>query len=490
MGISQPLGRIRDLERLSGRLGSGSANARDLVALADSLLALPAIMELTSSSSSPLLGRYQELPAEASCQAEEIKNILVEHPPIALTEGGLVRPGFEPALDELRGLLSDNREWLEEFERGEKERTGIRSLKLGYNKNFGFFIEVTNANRNLIPADYQRKQTLVNAERYITPGLKMREQAILSAEDRAGKMEYSIFSSLRDRLLPLVPLFQQLADWVAELDVLVSLAEVAVRNHYIRPEVTEEESLEIVGGRHPVLEQILPPGAFVPNDLSMDPENSQLIILTGPNMAGKSTYMRQAALIVLLAQMGSFVPARSAKIGLVDRIFTRVGAVDDLATGQSTFMVEMNETAAILNQATKRSLILLDEIGRGTSTFDGISIAWSICEHLSEKIKARTVFATHYHELTNLRHPAVKNARVLVEETGEEVVFLRRVVPGTANRSYGIEVARLAGLPHSVVHRARAVLKEIEKRNQLSAALKSSVAAEADLEQLPLFFQG
>lgn len=489
LSLKQPLSQVRDLERLAGRIGNGNAHARDLVALADSLLALPPLAVSLQHTNSPLLALHRSLPPEVLEAATEVKNTLIDAPPLALTEGGLVRAGFDPELDELRRLLTDSQTWLADFERDEKERTGIRTLKVGYNRNFGYFIEVTHANRSLIPEDYQRKQTLVNAERYVTPTLKAREQAILGAQEKIGKLEYGIFAALRDRLQPLVPLFQALADWVADLDVLLSLAETAIQHNYVRPRVHEGIGVRIQGGRHPVLEQILPPGTFVPNDLLLEGETT-LLILTGPNMAGKSTFMRQAALILILAQIGSWVPAKMAEIGIVDRIFTRVGAVDDLATGQSTFMVEMNETSLILHHATPRSFILLDEIGRGTSTFDGISIAWSVCEHLVSQVCARTIFATHYHELTNLNHPAAKNVKVLVEETGEEVVFIRRVVPGTADRSYGIEVARLAGLPPAVVGRARNILKEIEKRNKLSTALRNSQNSqlgEADISQLPLF---
>lgn len=491
MRLGELLGSIRDLERLTSRVAANTANARDLIAMRDSLEALPGLVEAVEGCRAPALRELSAAPAEIAELAERIRRTLIDHPPLSLTEGGLVRDGFSTELDETRSLLGDSKDWLAAFEAQEKERSGIRSLKVGYSKTFGYFLEITHANRDLVPADYQRKQTLVNAERYITPVLKEREGAILTAQERIGSMEYEIFGALRAAFQPWIAELQAIAGHVAALDVFVSFAEVAVRQHFVCPEVDDSTVLEIDGGRHPVIEQLLPPGTFVPNDTRLDTRTSQLIILTGPNMAGKSTYMRQIALIVLMAQIGSFVPARRAHVGLVDRIFTRVGAVDDLATGQSTFMVEMNETANILNNASPRALILLDEIGRGTSTFDGISIAWSVSEYLATHVSARTLFATHYHELTALAasQPCVRNYKVLVEETDEEVIFLRRVVPGGADRSYGIEVARLAGLPTQVIDRARQVLSEIERRNRLSLSLRQASLDEGgtEISQLPLF---
>ncbi|MNK55411.1 DNA mismatch repair protein MutS [compost metagenome] len=492
MALSQRLGSVKDLERLASRVGAGTANARDLNALKDSVEALPAIAETLAGCRSELLTAIGGMPLELLELAAEIRRTLSDAPPISLTEGGIIRDGVSAELDELRSLLGDSKEWLTRFELQERERSGIRSLKVGYNKAFGYFIEVTHANRSLVPEDYHRKQTLTNAERYITPELKDREQRILTAQDRIGRLEYDLFTALREAVLPWVPTLQELASQVSAVDVLASFAEVAIRHGFIRPEVDDTLGLSITEGRHPVVERLLPPGTFVPNDTQMDADDAQLVILTGPNMAGKSTFMRQIALIVLLAQVGSFVPARSARIGVVDRIFTRVGAVDDLATGQSTFMVEMNETANILNNATRRSLILLDEIGRGTSTFDGISIAWSVSEHLASQVRARTLFATHYHELTSLAmsQPAVRTYKVLVEEKGGQVHFLRRVVPGGADRSYGIEVARLAGLPPQVIDRARQVLSEIERRNRISLSLRNAALTEGGdpaVSQLPLF---
>lgn len=491
MRVSQQLGSIRDLERLTNRVAANTANARDLIALRDSLEALPALCELLGGCQSNFLAALGAVPAEIVALAAQIRETLVDHPPISVTEGGMIQEGFNADLDETRALLGDSKDWLSAFEAKEKERTGIKSLKVGYSKTFGYFIEVTHANRDLVPSDYHRKQTLVNAERYITPALKEREGAILNAQERIGQLEYDLFSALRSGAAPFVPLLQQFAGHIAAIDVIQSFADVANRQRYACPIVDDSTTLEISEGRHPVIEQLLPPGSFVPNDSKVDTSQNQLIILTGPNMAGKSTYMRQIALIVLMAQIGSFVPARTARIGWVDRIFTRVGAVDDLATGQSTFMVEMNETANILNNASSRALILLDEIGRGTSTFDGISIAWAVSEHLATQVCARSLFATHYHELTALAtsQPSVRNYRVVVEETPDEVIFLRRVVPGGADRSYGIEVARLAGLPGPVIDRARQVLGEIERRNRLSLSLRQAALDEGSTEisQLPLF---
>ena len=422
--------------------------------------------------------------------AGRVRDTLVDAPPMGVSDGGLIRAGVSAEVDRLRELLGDNQAWLASFEAGEKARTGIKSLKVGFTKAFGYYIEVTHANKALVPAEYHRKQTLVNCERFITPELKERETAILSGEDRLHTLEYELFVALRQEAAALVPAIQAVGGQLAALDALVALAELAVARHYVRPTIADDTRLEVHGGRHPVIEALLPPGSFVPNDARMDTEDDQLVILTGPNMSGKSSFMRQLALIVVLAQVGSFVPAEAAHVGLVDRIFTRIGAVDDLATGQSTFMVEMNETANILNHASERSFILLDEIGRGTSTLDGLSIAWAVAEHLAQHVHARTIFATHYHELTglSLAQPGVKNYRVLVEETEDDVVFLRRVVPGGADRSYGIEVARLAGLPPRVVARAKQVLNALEKNNKLAASLRKTLTSEEVTgTQLPLF---
>ena len=489
-GLGERLSGVRDIERLAGRVAAGTANGRDLVALRDSLLMLPHLAVLVAGRRPTLLAALHPAPGELVALAGDILDTLVEAPPASVTEGGLIREGWSREVDDLRALLGDNQAWLAEFEAGEKARTGIKSLKVGFTKAFGYYIEITHANRHLVPAEYHRKQTLVNCERFITPELKERETAILQGEDRLWALEYELFVRLREQAARLVPALQAMGGRLAALDALVALAEVAVERGYVRPTIADDTRLAISEGRHPVVEALLPAGSFVPNDALLDTEAEQLVVLTGPNMSGKSTFMRQLGHIALLAQMGSFVPAAAAHIGLVDRIFTRIGAVDDLATGQSTFMVEMNETANILNHATERSFIVLDEIGRGTSTLDGLSIAWAVAEHLAQEVRARTIFATHYHELTGLalHHPGVRNYRVLVEETEDEVIFLHRVVPGGADRSYGIEVARLAGLPPKVITRAKQVLAALEKNNKLAASLKKTLASEEVAgSQLPLF---
>ncbi len=481
---------VRDIERLAGRVAAGTANGRDLVALCDSLLMLPHVAALVAGRRPALLAALHPAPGELVALAGDILDTLVEAPPIAVTEGGLIREGWSQEVDALRALLGDNHDWLAEFEAAEKARTGVKSLKVGFTRAFGYYIEVTHANRHLVPAEYHRKQTLVNCERFITPELKERETAILQGEDRLHALEYELFVQLREKAAMLVPELQAAGGRLAELDALVALAEVAVARGYVRPSIADDTRLAINEGRHPVVEAMLPTGAFVPNDALLDTDADQLIVLTGPNMSGKSTWMRQLGHIIILAQMGSFVPAQSAHVGLVDRIFTRIGAVDDLATGQSTFMVEMNETANILHHATERSFIVLDEIGRGTSTLDGLSIAWAVAEHLAQDVRARTIFATHYHEMTGLalHHAGVRNYRVLVEETEDEVIFMHRVVPGGADRSYGIEVARLAGLPPKVVARAKQVLNALEKNNKLAASLRKTLASEEiGGSQLPLF---
>ncbi|MBU6428215.1 MAG: DNA mismatch repair protein MutS [Cyanobacteria bacterium REEB65] len=488
--LADALAEVRDLERLSTRIAAGTANGRDLLSLRDTLAALPKLSHALKGLGPVLLAPLAGTHPEFETLAGQISRTLVDSPPATITEGSLIRDGIEPELDRLRQMTTQTEGWLAALELSERERTGIRSLKIGYSKTFGYFIEVTHANREAVPADYQRKQTLVNAERYITPDLKEREGELLTARERMHNLEYDLFVALRAEAGGLVPALLETAGHVAALDVLLAFAELAVKHHYVRPTVDASTELEILAGRHPVVERLLPAGAYVPNDTYLDTEGSRLLIITGPNMSGKSTWMRQNALIVLLAQIGSFVPAQAARVGIVDRIFTRVGAVDDLATGQSTFMVEMNETATILHQAGPRSLILLDEIGRGTSTFDGISIAWSVAEFLASAIGGRALFATHYHELTNLAksQSGVRTCQVLVEEHEEGIAFLRRVVPGGANRSYGIEVARLAGLPAGVVQRARQILAEIERRNRLSLSLRQAAQGESEAAaQLPLF---
>ncbi len=465
---------IRDLERTSGRLSQGSGNGRDLQALASSLEIVPAIKSLLSNGgdgimpippSAPLLQVIVQQMRDLSEIAAEIQRAIVDEPPMQIKEGGVFRVGFNAALDELRSASSQGREWIADLQNREIERTGIKSLKIKYNAVFGYFIEITKANIGAVPTDYHRKQTTVNGERYITDELKRMEDKILGAEERSKALEYDEFINLRSRVLQHLEAIQETADAVAVLDVLCSLSETARLYNYQRPQLNDTRNLFIREGRHPVLDQTLTGGErFVPNDVTLEPQQNRVLLITGPNMAGKSTYLRQVALLTLLAQIGSYVPAASAEIGVVDRIFTRIGASDDIARGQSTFMVEMNETALILNNATERSLVILDEIGRGTSTFDGLSIAWSVAEHLHDQIGARTLFATHYHEMTVLSQSrsAVQNYSVAVKEWNQQIIFLRKIIPGSAEKSYGIQVARLAGLPESVIARAKEVLADLE----------------------------
>ncbi len=459
---------VADLERLTGRIGHGSASARDLVALSGSLRRLPAVRaSLTTAAAQGL----RDLAASIDSQTEVVALIeaaIVDHPPIAVQEGGVIRDGYNGELDALRRAAREGKDWIARLETDERARTGIKSLRIGFNKVFGYYIEVSRANLHLTPADYIRKQTLTGAERFITEAMKERESAILGAEERTAEMEYALFAETRDRVAAHADPLLRTARAVADLDALLSLGEVAAASQYVRPEIAEDPQLEIIAGRHPVVERTLAAERFVPNDLRMAFHERALLIVTGPNMAGKSTYLRQAALITLMAHVGSFVPAASARVGLADRIFTRVGATDDIATGRSTFLVEMQEVANILHHATRRSLVILDEVGRGTSTYDGMSIAWAVVEHLHDHVGCRTLFATHYHELTELAVllPRVHNVNVLVTEEGDHVVFLRKVVDGGADRSYGIHVAHLAGLPPGVVDHARRILARLEAASQ------------------------
>ncbi len=468
---------VRDMERLTSRLAQGAGNARDLLALGCSLAQLPDVsadlhaLELRQPLFTPLrgaLGDFAELTAL-------LASAIVDEPPVTIKDGGMIRDGYDALLDELRRASSEGKDWLAAMEARERAATGIDSLKIKYNNVFGYFIEVTKANYAKVPPHYTRKQTLANAERFVTDELKKMEGTILGADERSRQLEYEIFAKLRAEVAGFIDAIQQSSEALAEVDVLLSLAETAQRHRYCRPELDMGRGLHIVNGRHPVIEQVQAETSFVPNDTEMDEEMNRVLILTGPNMAGKSTYIRQVALITLMAQMGSYVPADSARIGLVDRIFCRVGASDDIARGQSTFMVEMSETALILNNATERSLVILDEIGRGTATFDGLSIAWAVAEHLHDVIGARTMFATHYHEMVDLvhTHPAVSNWHVEVREWRDEIVFLRKVLPGPADKSYGIQVARLAGLPAPIFDRARQILSHLE----LSASARESRAA-------------
>ncbi|MFH1476468.1 MAG: DNA mismatch repair protein MutS [Verrucomicrobiota bacterium] len=458
------LEQVRDMERIMARLGAGAGNARDIRALTQSLAILPTARALVADSPVRSLAALAHTILPQPELVALVERTIVEEPPISIREGGLIRRGYHTELDELRDAATQGRNWLAEYQAKEQQRTLIRTLKVRHNKIFGYYIEVSKGQAANVPADYTRKQTLVNAERFITPELKTYETKIFGAQDRAMALEYDLFLEVRDTIVRSTESIQASAEALAQLDILAALADRALTLHYTRPVMTGNAGLIIKDGRHPVVEQM--PGAdrFVPNDTLLDGDANRVIIITGPNMAGKSTYIRQVALIVIMAQIGSFVPALSAEIGVVDRVFTRVGASDDLARGRSTFMVEMQETANILNNATQKSLIVLDEIGRGTSTFDGISIAWAVAEHLHGAVKAKTLFATHFHELTDLAMtmPGVKNYNVLVREQADGVVFIRKIVPGGTDKSYGIQVARLAGLPQEVVDRAREILLNLE----------------------------
>jgi DNA mismatch repair protein MutS len=467
--VRQSLSEVRDLERLVARVSLGRGNARDLFAIASSLTHVPtlrdALLPLVRDDSclGAIARELRPLPELVT----RITSTLMDDPPAGLADGGLIRAGFAPALDELRGMAADGRAWVARYQAEQVERTGIRTLKVRHNKVFGYYIEVTSSQLGSVPEDYQRKQTIVNGERFVTPELKRYEEQILGAHDRAVAMELELFTALRDEVVAETVAIQRIADAMADLDVFTALADRALALGYVRPDVTADDTLDIREGRHPIVEQLPDAERFVANDTLLDGGENQILVITGPNMAGKSTYIRQVAMIVVMAQMGSFVPARSARIGWVDRVFTRVGASDDLARGRSTFMVEMQETANILNNATARSLVVLDEIGRGTSTFDGISIAWAVAEHLhnTTRVKARTLFATHYHELTDLAltMSGVKNYCVLVREQRGGIAFLRRIVPGAADKSYGIAVAQLAGMPGEVVDRAKEILANLEE---------------------------
>ncbi|MGG6296510.1 DNA mismatch repair protein MutS [Leptolyngbya sp. AN02str] len=502
--LQQLLKQIYDLERLTGRAGSGTANARDLVALADSLTRLPDLARLVAQAKSPFLTALQTVPPDLEQLGYRLKAHLVEHPPLYLTEGNIIRDGIHPQLDSLRQQLDADQQWIAQLESRERDRTGISTLKVGYTKAFGYYISISRSKSTTLPEGYTRKQTLTNEERYITFDLKEKENAILTAREAINKLEYEVFSTLRDEVSSFAEPIRTVAGAIASVDVLCSMAEVAVYQNYGCPTITESRQIEIVDGRHPVVEQSLPAGFFVPNGAALGSADAlatgkaideatdgatdevvegmegdrspDLIILTGPNASGKSCYLRQIGLIQLMAQVGSFVPARSATLGVCDRIFTRVGAVDDLATGQSTFMVEMNETANILNHATARSLVLLDEIGRGTATFDGLSIAWAVAEHLATEVQSRTIFATHYHELNELASilPNIANYQVVVKEMPDQIIFLHQVRPGGADKSYGIEAGRLAGLPPSVIDRAKQVMSQIEQHSRIAVGLRNS----------------
>ncbi len=471
--LRELLKEVKDLERLLGKITAKTGNARDVKALGLSLNQVPGLRAALAGMSATLVRGLYEGMDELTDVAGWIESAIVDQPPLAIMEGGLFKDGHDEKLDHLRGLVRGGRDWIATLQKDERERTGITNLKVGYNKVFGYYIEVSKAHTHLAPEDYQRKQTLVNAERYITPTLKEREEEIVTAQERMQTLEYDLFVKLRDRISQEARRIQDTADYVATLDVLAALADVAVAKNFCHPAIGEGGEIRIRDGRHPVVEDLMPRGDFVPNDTALLPEGACMQIVTGPNMAGKSTYLRQVALITLMAQTGSFVPAAEASIGVVDRIFTRVGASDNLVRGESTFMVEMIETANILNCATEKSLLVLDEIGRGTSTFDGISIAWSVAEQIHDRIRAKTLFATHYHELTDLGNKLehAKNVNVAVREWGDKVVFLYRIVDGGADHSYGIQVAKLAGLPPEVLNRAREILESLEAGDTASVGL-------------------
>ncbi len=483
--VRETLGNIRDIERTTARLSQQSGNARDMVALRISLELLPELKGHLQALAGAVLGEDENLLLNRVASGipkfpelvQLLKSALVEEPPALLKEGGMFREGYDEALDELRSASISGKDWIAALQQREIQRTGIKSLKVRFNSVFGYFIEVSNSNLGAVPADYTRKQTTVNGERFITPELKEVESKILGADESSKALEYELFLRLRERLLDYLPQLQEAARMISVADVIASLAETARLFGYSRPEVTDALTIHIRDGRHPVLDQNVTEEKFVPNDCLLDGEENRLLLITGPNMAGKSTFIRQVALIVLMAQIGSFVPAASAEIGLVDRIFTRVGASDDLSKGQSTFMVEMNETANIVNNATERSLVILDEIGRGTSTFDGLSIAWSVAEYLHDMLRSRTLFATHYHEMTELAVicKGVQNYNVAVREWNDQIIFLRKIQTGAADKSYGIQVARLAGLPEDVIERAREILTNLEA-SELNAQGKPRLA--------------
>lgn len=470
--LTDNLKKVYDIERLAGKISYGSANGRDLISLKNSAGQLPEIKKILSDTKSDLLRELFENLDVLEDIYELIDKTIVDEPPISVKEGGLIKLGFDEEVDKLKTATTDGKNWIIGLEAEEREKTGIKNLKVGFNKVFGYYIEVSKSNVSLVPDRYIRKQTLTNGERYITEELKNLENQILGAEEKVVNLEYNIFVEVRDKIEAQVERLQKSAEIVAMLDALCSFSTVAEDQNYVRPEVDNSGVIDIKEGRHPVIEKILPSGSFVQNDTYLDKEENRLSIITGPNMAGKSTYMRQVALITLMAQCGSFVPASSARIGVVDKIFTRVGASDDLSMGQSTFMVEMMEVAQILKEATANSLVILDEIGRGTSTYDGLSIAWAVAEYISdnEKCGAKTLFATHYHELTDLENKleGVKNYSIAVREKGEDIIFLRKIVKGGTDESYGVHVAKLAGVPQAVTKRANEILRTIERKNVLN----------------------
>ncbi len=491
--VIELLEKMYDIQRLSTRISNSSASPRDFLSLKESFFALPELLECTNNLENNPLQKINDYIEEIKDFTNLIDRTLLENPPMVIKEGGIIKSGVNGELDYFRDLLTGGENWLKEFEESEREKTGIKNLRVNYNKVFGYFIEVTNANLSMVPSEYIRKQTLTNGERFITEELKKHEDDVLSAKFKSTELEYKLFCDFREYSKEFVTKIREIAECIATTDVLSSLAEVAVENNYCKPEIDESDDFIVKNGRHPVLEKILPLGEYVANDLDLKSNTmdaTQFMILTGPNMAGKSTYMRQNALIALLAQIGSWVPADYVKLGVVDKIFTRVGASDDLTLGQSTFMVEMIETSFILNSATDKSFILLDEIGRGTSTYDGVAIAWSVAEFITNKIKARTIFATHYHELNVMTktYPQIKNYRITIAEENGEIEFLRKIVQGGASKSYGIQVAKMAGLPSSVIKRSQDLMTKMQKdfSNNLATRKKSS-DTELSVPQLNLF---
>ena len=488
--ITESLKKVYDIERLAGKIAYGNANGRDLISLKNSVAQLPEIKQILAKAESPLLkDLYDELDTLQDIY-ELIENSIVEEPPISVKEGGIIKLGYDEEIDTLKKATTEGKTWIVNLEAKEREETGIKGLKVGFNKVFGYFIEVTKSNLSMVPDRYIRKQTLTNCERYVTEELKNLENQILGAEEKVINLEYKAFTEIREKIEHQIQRIQKTSAIVATLDVLVSFATVAEDMNYVKPEVDESGIIDIKDGRHPVIEKMCSAGEFVPNDTYLDKNDNRLAIITGPNMAGKSTYMRQVALITLMAQIGSYVPASSAKIGVVDKIFTRVGASDDLSMGQSTFMVEMMEVATILKEATANSLVILDEIGRGTSTYDGLSIAWAVAEYIADKTEcgAKTLFATHYHELTELEEKVegVKNYSIAVKEKGEDIVFLRKIVNGGTDESYGVHVARLAGVPTNVTKKANEILKGLERKNILNNKViekenKKVVAGQVDM---------
>ena len=470
--IVENLKKVYDIERLTGKMAYGNANARDMITLKNSLFKLPEVKKILANAKSDLLKELYEKLDELQDIYGLIEKAIVDDPPMTIKEGGIIKLGFDPEIDKLKTAQTEGKNWLIQLEADEKEKTGIKNLKVGFNKVFGYYLEVTKSNFNLVPERYIRKQTLTGAERYITEELKNLENQILGAEEKVVNLEYDAFTKIREEIARNVVRLQQTSEAVSTLDVLSSFAGVAEDMNYCKPNVNNFGVIDIKNGRHPVIEKILGTGSFVENDTHLDKDENRLAIITGPNMAGKSTYMRQVALITLMAQVGSFVPAESATIGVVDKIFTRVGASDDLSMGQSTFMVEMMEVASILKEATPNSLVILDEIGRGTSTYDGLSIAWAVAEYIADKEKcgAKTLFATHYHELTELEEKidGVKNYSIAVKEKGEDIIFLRKIIRGGTDESYGIHVARLAGVPKDVTTKANKILQSIERKNVLT----------------------